>query len=96
MTIYEEWYSFSKDDKLSVGRLSLFDNIHFSRTDGNSVVYIGDDQYEYYGVWETNVSVPFTAESGWSWFDSVRNDKRFVQIKNKAIELERKYNIAQS
>ncbi len=96
LAVYEEWYSFSMDEKLSVGRLSLFDNIHFSRTDCNSAVYIGDVQYKYYGIWETNVSVPLTAESGWSWFDTARNEERFIQIINKAIEIERKYNIVQS
>jgi len=95
LVIYEEWYAFSKDDSLSVGRLSLFDNIHFFRTDCNSVICIGDKRYEYYGVWETNVSTPLTAESGWSWFDAVRNEERFVGIVNKAIELERKYSIIQ-
>ena len=93
LVIYEEWYSFSKDDNLSVGRLSLFDNIHFSRIDCNIAVYIGDKRYEYYGVWETNVSTPLTAESGWNWFDAVRNEEEFVEIVNKAIDLERKYSI---
>ncbi|MBQ7940425.1 MAG: helix-turn-helix domain-containing protein [Clostridia bacterium] len=96
LKIYEKWYSFSKAEKLSVGRLSLFDNIRFSRAESNSTVYIGDNPYEYYGIWETNVSVPLTAESGWNWFDTVRDEERFAEIMNAAIELERKYTIAQS
>lgn len=90
---YEEWYSFSKEEKLTVGRLSLFNNIRFSRTDGNSTIYLGNSKYKYYGVCTTRVSEPLTNQSGWSWFDGVRNEKEFIELKNKAIEIERKYNI---
>lgn len=95
LSIYEAWYSFSKEEKLSVGRLSLFDNVRFFRTDGNSTVYLGDKPYAYYGVWETNASVPLSLDEGWHWFDSVRCEERFIGLLKKAVEPERKYNIAQ-
>ncbi len=95
LTIYEKWYSFAQDEKLSVGRLSLFDNIRFSRTENNSMVYIDDEPYPYYGIWESRMSEPLTAETGWSWFDAVRHEKRFVELTAKAVELESKYHIAQ-
>ena len=89
LSIYEKWYAHSTDEKLSAGRLSLFDNVRFMRGDCNSRVYIGDDEYECYGVWEADVSEPLTCESGWSWFDTVRGEERFIGIVDKAIEMDK-------
>lgn len=91
LAIYDKWYSIPMNKKLSVGRLSLFDNVRFSRAKGNSSVYVGDEQYTYYGIWELNFSEALSAESGWSWFDSVREEARFVDIVNRAKTLEREH-----
>ena len=93
LKVYEKWYSLAKDKQLSAGRLSLFGNVKIARTDYNGAIYIGDNVYPYYGISETDVSVPLAADSGWDWFDSVRNEERFMTLVNMAITLEEKYSV---
>ncbi len=93
LEVYEKWYSLDKGKKLRTGRLSLFDNVKIARTDYNSAVCIGDDIYPYYGIWETDVTIPLTADSGWEWFDSVRKEEHFLTLVDKAIALEIKYGV---
>lgn len=92
LLIYEKWYAHSKDEKLSVGRLAMFDNVHLIRNGRNSRVFIGDNEYENYGVWETNMSEALTDDVSWNWFDSVRGENKYTEIVSKALEMERKYN----
>ncbi len=87
LAVYEKWYSLGKDRFLSVGRLSLFGNVKLKRTNKNSSVYIGDEEYSYYGIWETDMCDALCADSGWEWFDSVRNEDRFKKIVDKAYEI---------
>ena len=96
LEMYDKWYSFNEAQRLSVGRLSLFNNISFSRTPENSQIYIGEDRYPHYGIWETNISEVLTADEGWSWFDSVRKEESFLSIINKAKEIEKHHGIQQS
>lgn len=87
LAVYEKWYSLAKDRLLSTGRLSLFGNIKFKRTDKNSSVYIGEKEYSYYEIWETDMCDALCADSDWEWFDSVRNEDRFKKIVDKAYEI---------
>ena len=87
LAVYKKWYSLGKDRLLSAGRLSLFGNVKFKRTDKNSSVYIGDEVYSYYGIWETDICDALSADSGWAWFDSVRDEARFKEIADKAYKI---------
>lgn len=93
LSVYEKWYKNEKGKRLSTGGLSLFGNVKIARTKYNSAVYLGDTCYPYCGIWETDVSVPLTTDSGWEWFDAVRKEDRFLKIVEKAVELEEKYEI---
>ncbi|MBR6807067.1 MAG: helix-turn-helix domain-containing protein [Clostridia bacterium] len=93
LEIYEKWYSHSTDEKLSVGRLSLFDSIKLKRNRYTDTIVIGDDEYENCGIWETSMSEALTREAGGDWFDTVKSEERYKEIVSRSLETERKYNI---
>ena len=82
--VYEKWYSLGKDKLLSAGRISLFGNVSFKRADGKTSIYIGNEEYSNCGIWETDMCEALDADSGWKWFDSVRDEEDFKRIAERS------------